>query len=223
MPMASDALAMVLAVYIPPQVPAVGQTARSIRSRSASDMRPRACAPTASKAVTILTVSSRPSSKRTWPGSSEPAYSSTLATSSRAAAMSIAGMLLSQPARVTMPSSRSACMTVSTESAMTSRETREKCMPSCPIEMTSDTVMVPNSIGKPPPARTPLATSPATSRSDILQGVIWLKDDAMPICGLAKSSSSMPRARSIPRLGVRSRPSVARRLRGVMSAVTPSE
>ena len=106
---------------------------------------------------------------------------------------------------------------------MTSRETSEKCMPSCPMEMTSDTVMVPNSIGKPPPSRTPLATSAATSRSDMLQGVIWLKDDAMPIWGFEKSSSPMPRARSIPRLGARSRPSVARRLRGVMSGVTPSE
>ncbi len=38
-------------------------------------------------------------------------------------------------------------MTVSTLSAMISRETREKCMPSCPIEMPSDTEMVPNSIG----------------------------------------------------------------------------
>ena len=132
-------------------------------------------------------------------------------------------MLLSQPARVTMPSSRSACMTVSTESAMTSRETREKCMPSCPMEMTSETVIVPNSIGKPPPARTPLATSAATSRRDMLHGVIWLNDDAMPICGFAKSSSSIPRARSMPRLGARSRPWVARRLRGVMSVVTPSE
>jgi len=129
-PMASAALAMVFAVYMPPQVPALGQTARSMRSRSPSDIRPRAFAPTASNAVTMLTVCSLPSSSRTCPGSSEPAYSSTLETSSRAAAMSIAGMLLSQPASVTMPSSRSACMTVSTESAMTSRLTSEKCMPS---------------------------------------------------------------------------------------------
>ena len=30
---------------------------------------------------------------------------------------------------------------------MTSRETREKCMPSCPIEMPSETEMVPNCNG----------------------------------------------------------------------------
>ena len=35
-------------------------------------------------------------------------------------------------------------MTVSTESAMTSRDTSEKCMPSWPIEMPSETEMVPN-------------------------------------------------------------------------------
>ena len=43
--------------------------------------------------------------------------------SRRAAAISIPGMLLSQPARPTKPSNRSACITVSTESAMTSRLT----------------------------------------------------------------------------------------------------
>ena len=46
-----------------------------------------------------------------------------------------------------MPSMRSACITVSTESAMTSRDTSEKCMPSWPIEMPSDTEIVPNSSG----------------------------------------------------------------------------
>ena len=38
-------------------------------------------------------------------------------------------------------------MTVSTLSAITSRETSEKCMPSWPIEMPSDTEIVPNSSG----------------------------------------------------------------------------
>ena len=40
--------------------------------------------------------------------------------------------------------------------------------------MTSDTVIVPNSIGNPPLALTPAATSSATVRSDILQGVMVL-------------------------------------------------
>ena len=57
------------------------------------------------------------------------------------------GSDLSQPASSTDPSRRSACMTVSTLSAITSRDTREKCMPSWPIEMPSDTEIVPNSSG----------------------------------------------------------------------------
>ena len=45
--------------------------------------------------------------------------------SRRAAAISMPGSDLSQPASRTAPSSRSARITVSTESAMTSRETSE--------------------------------------------------------------------------------------------------
>ncbi len=62
-------------------------------------------------------------------------------------AMSMPGIDLSQPARRTVPSRRSAITTVSTESAMTSRETSEKCMPSWPIEMPSETEIVPNCSG----------------------------------------------------------------------------
>ncbi len=61
--------------------------------------------------------------------------------------MSIPGKDLSQPASSTEPSRRSAIITVSTESAITSRETSEKCMPTWPIAMPSDTEIVPNSSG----------------------------------------------------------------------------
>ena len=152
MPMASAALAIVLAVYMPPQAPSPGQMARSMMSTSSRDIRPRAQAPTASKASMIVTVFSVPSVSLAKPGRMDPAYTKTLARSRRAAAMSMPGRLLSHPAKVTMPSSRSACITASTESAMISRETREKCIPSCPIEMPSETEMVPNCIGKPPAA-----------------------------------------------------------------------
>src|SRR3954464_8377491 len=127
------------------------------------------------------------------------------------------GRDLSHPARSTDPSSRSAIITVSTESAMTSRETREKCIPSCPIEMPSETEMVPNSRGKPPPACTPFLTAFANRSSERLQGVISFQLDATPICGLAKSSSPMPTARSMPRAAAFSRPSVTSRLRGLRS------
>ena len=91
-----------------------------------------------------MIVTSLPS---TWPGMIEPAYRKTLARSRRAAAISMPGSDLSQPASSTEPSSRSAIITVSTESAMTSRETSEKCIPSWPIAMPSETEMVPNSSG----------------------------------------------------------------------------
>ncbi len=61
--------------------------------------------------------------------------------------MSMPGSDLSQPASSTEPSRRSAFITVSTESAMISRLTSEKCMPSWPIEMPSLTEIVPNSSG----------------------------------------------------------------------------
>ena len=142
MPSASATEAMVFAVYMPPQAPSPGQIARSIRSTSSRVIRPRRHAPTASKASMMVTW--RPS---TWPGMIAPAYRKTLARSSRAAAISMPGSDLSHPASSTDPSSRSAIITVSTESAMTSRDTSEKCMPSWPMAMPSETEMVPNSSG----------------------------------------------------------------------------
>src|SRR3954471_10355162 len=61
--------------------------------------------------------------------------------------MSMPGSDLSQPASRTEPSSRSANITVSTESAMTSRLTSEARMPSWPIEMPSETEVVANPRG----------------------------------------------------------------------------
>ena len=61
--------------------------------------------------------------------------------------MTIAGMFLSQPPMATSPSKPSAPATVSSESAITSRDTSEYFIPSVPIEMPSETVMVPNATG----------------------------------------------------------------------------
>ncbi len=118
-----------------------------MRSTSSRDIKPRAHAPTASNASMMVTSFSEPSLSFTWPGRMEPAYTNTDDTSSRADAISMPGSDLSQPAKVTMPSSLSASTTASTESAMISRLTSEKCMPSCPMEMPSETEMVPNSSG----------------------------------------------------------------------------
>ncbi len=217
MPSASAALAMVFAVYMPPQAPSPGQTARSIASTSSRDISPRAQAPTASNASIRVTSRSVPSDRRARPGSVDPAYRKTEARSSRAAAISMPGRDLSQPASRTEPSKRSAPKTVSTESAITSRETREKCMPSWPMEMPSETEIVPNCIGKPPAEWTPCFAALARRSRERLQGVISFQDEATPIWGLAKSSSPMPTARSMPRAAVFSRPSVTSRLRGFMS------
>ena len=120
MPSASAALAIVLAVYIPPQAPSPGQMAFSISVTCSRVIRPFTQAPTASKASMIVT-----SLSPTRPGMIEPAYRNTEARSSRAAAISMPGSDLSQPASSTEPSSRSADITVSTESAMISRLTSE--------------------------------------------------------------------------------------------------
>ena len=138
----------------------------------------------------------------------------------RAEAINIPGSDLSQPAKVTMPSRRSACITASTESAMISRETSEKCIPSWPIEMPSDTEIVPNCIGKPPAWCTPSFADLAKRSSERLQGVISFHEEAMPIWALGKSSSDIPTARSIPRAAARSRPSVTSELRGFISVMS---
>ena len=213
-PMASAALAIVFAVYMPPQAPSPGQIARSMVSTSSRDMRPREHAPTASNASMMVTSFSVPSESLTKPGKIDPAYTKTEAKSSRAAAMSIPGSDLSQPANVTIPSRRSACITASTESAIISRLTSEKCIPSCPMEMPSDTEIVPNCMGNPPAEKTPSFAAMARRASERLQGVISFQLDAIPICGFGKSSSVIPTARSMPRAAVLSRPSVTSVLRG---------
>ena len=115
-----------------------------------------------------------------------------------------------------MPSNRSACMTVSTESAITSRLTSEARMPSCPMEMPSDTAMVTNSRGNPPASRTPALASWARRPRGRLHGVTSFHEEATPIWGLSQSSSPMPTARSMARAGARVGPSVTAKLRGLM-------
>ena len=122
--------------------------------------------------------------------------------------MSIPGNDLSQPARPTKASKRSACIIASTESAMISRLTREACMPSWPMAIPSETAIDTNSKGKPPAARTPCFARWARRASGKLQGVTSFHVEATPTCGLSKSSSVMPTARSIAREGARRKPSV---------------
>ena len=81
-------------------------------------------------------------------------------------------------------------------------------MPSWPIEIPSETEIVPNSIGNASAARTPSLARLASRSRERLQGVISFHEDAIPTCGLRQSSSPIPTARSIPREPARSIPSV---------------
>src|SRR3954469_23852093 len=88
-------------------------------------------------------------------------------------------------------------------------------MPLWPIEMPSETEIVPNSSGKPSAPRTPILAFLASRSRERLHGVISFQDEATPICGLRQSSSPMPTARSMPRAAARSSPSVTTWLWGL--------
>ncbi len=116
-------------------------------------------------------------------------------------------MFLSQPPMATRPSKPSQPATVSMESAITSRDTSEYFMPSVPLAMPSDTVMVLKITLLPPAASAPRPASSARVLMCMLHGVTRLQVDAMPTCGLVKSSSVKPVARSMERLGALPTPS----------------
>src|SRR5258708_10747149 len=102
-------------------------------------------------------------------------------------AMSDPGIFLSHPPMATNPSMPSHPTTVSIESAMTSRDTSEYFIPSVPIEMPSETVMVSKMMALPPTAFAPASASRANWSICMLHGVTMLQVEAMPITGLEKS------------------------------------
>ena len=61
-----------------------------------------------------------------------------------------------------------------------------------PIEMPSETVMVLNSTLLAPASSAPIAAASASSLMCMLHGVTIDQVDAMPTCGLAKSSRVKP-------------------------------
>jgi len=130
----------------------------------------------------------------------------------RIAAIIIPGRFLSQPATVTRPSTRSPNATSSTLSAISSREISDAFIPSVPIEMASEMVIVPNSMGIPPPPSIPSTADAATSSRWTLHGVMSPAGFGTAIIGEERSSSSYPIARNIDRWGARSGPSVTSRL-----------
>src|SRR6185503_1882973 len=147
----------------------------------------------------------------------------TLGRLSRAMAITMAGIVLSQPESVTRPSSRWPRVTSSTESAIQSRLISEAFMPSVPMAMPSVTEIVLNSIGVPPLARMPSATFWVSLRWLELQGVSSMQQWATPTSGRARSSSVKPTARKYERAAARSGPSSRTRLlwRGSNGMETP--
>src|SRR5712691_7038893 len=131
---------------------------------------------------------------------------------SRPRTMVMAGMVLSQPEMVTMPSNMWLRATSSTESAITSRLMREPFIPSVPMVMPSVMEMVLTSMGVPPAARIPCITFSASFRWFQLQGIVPIQECATPICGCARSLSVNPTAFIMARAGARSVPSRRTRL-----------
>ena len=86
--------------------------------------------------------------------------------SRRASAMTVPGIVLSQPLSATTPSKRCPRATSSMESAMTSRDTRLVRMPLVPIVIPSEIATVLSSIGVPPASRMPVL-DPGDERSQV--------------------------------------------------------
>src|SRR5882672_1443135 len=136
-----------------------------------------------------------------------------LGMSRRPRTMVIAGMVLSHPEMVTMPSNMWLRATSSTESATTSRLMSDPFIPSVPIVMPSVIEIVLTSIGVPPAARMPCMTFSASFRWFQLQGMVPIQEWATPIWGRLRSSSLKPTAFIMARAAERSVPSRRTRLR----------
>ena len=137
MPIASPTEAIVFAVNIPAHDPCPGQAAHSISYNSSSVINPLSKAPIPSNTSTIDI-----SFPLYFPGKLLPPYRNIEGLFILAEAINIPGNDLSHPAIVTIPSNLSACITSSTESEITSRETKDALIPSCPIDIPSDTAIV---------------------------------------------------------------------------------
>ena len=75
---------------------------------------------------------------------------------------------------------------------MTSRETSEYFIPSLPIEMPSEIVIVLKIIALPPASLAPASASSASLSMCMLHGVTWPHVEAMPMSGFLKSSGLKP-------------------------------
>ena len=109
-----------------------------------------------------------------------PPYTKTEGRLSLARPITQPGIFLSQPPIATTPSNPWHDVTVSIESAITSLETREYFIPSDPIEIPSDMVIVLKITPLPPALLTPFSASLAKSLICMLHGVTIDQVDAIP-------------------------------------------
>ena len=115
----------------------------------------------------------------------------------RVSAITVPGIVLSQPESATTASNRWPRATNSIESAITSRLINDAFIPSVPMLMPSETAIVLYSIGVPPAARMPALTFSDSRRRWELQGITSIQVLATPTSGRDKSSSVYPTAFSI--------------------------
>ena len=149
--------------------------------------------PAASSASNFQTCVPEPTSPpRNFPLSIGPPVTMIAGRSALAAAISIAGVVLSQPDSSTTPSSGFARSSSSTSMAMRLRNSIAVGRISV-----SPSDIVGNSSGKPPASQTPRLTASATPRRCALHGVSSDQLFAMPITGRpSKTSGTKPSARS---------------------------
>ncbi len=109
---------------------------------------------------------------------------------SRASAITVAGIVLSQPEIAITASNMCASTTSSIESAITSRLGSDARIPGVPIVIPSEIAIVFSSIGVPPAARIPSLTFAASARRWKLHGIVSIHVFATAISGLESASSS---------------------------------
>ena len=203
-PIASHRQFIELAVNMPEQEPQVGHDWRSSSSSRSSVICPEARWPTPSN--TEIRSSDLPV-RASRPASIGPPETKIVGTLARAAPISMPGTILSQFGMQISASKQWARTIVSTESAMISREGREKCIPSCPITIPSSTPIVLNSNGMPPASRMASFTTFPNAWRWTWPGMMSTYELQTATNGRSHSPSfTWPVARSRLRCGARSIP-----------------
>ena len=215
-PMVSARQFMELAVNMPAQEPQPGQARSSQRASSSSVICPLRTRPTPSN--TVMRSPLRSVSRL--PGSMGPPDTSTDGIFRRIMAMSMPGTHLSQLGMKTSASKACARAMISMESAMNSRDGREKRMPSWFMAIPSHTAMAGNSSGVPPAMRTPALTASASLPRWRCPGTTSLAALTTPTSGRSISSRVSPSAYKRERCGAFSSPAFIFLLR--LSSMMPS-